>query len=278
MNNIKDSCILKYIKLTYRNDEKVANEIYKSNYENFKNCILRLLNSANINYDYMKIEDVRRKLKYLYGDINQYDFYEYNKTIFLVHTSDNKTVIDCFKDISEFYNTEEIKDIINYNKWDITFHCIFRYLERFKFSKKNYSVYDIKNMIRNDRFKYEKEICDILNKSCENRSFINNTKYMIHIWEKYGTEDNKTFYLYDNILFLVDKNTFKVITCYDNDQEYILRQNKMPKQKNNVKDKKRKRKNNKKFKKSKRSKQLYYENYEYDDEQEIDIVNYYNND
>ena len=101
-----------------------------------------------------------------------------------------------------------------------TWHAIERFKQRFSKECKN---------IRSDDFtdsEVRRKMYDLVYESKPDRSFLNNSIYMIKLYEKYGYDLDFAFLRHENIIFVVKKergNKIVVMTCYQADNKIFAR-------------------------------------------------------
>jgi hypothetical protein len=96
----------------------------------------------------------------------------------------------------------------DHKKIHFTNHAIERFRERFY-------------LLCKDKKKGEviSEMYDLVNNNKPDRSFLNNTKYMIKLYERYGYDLDFEFLRHENMIFVARKDRARkiVLTCYPPD-------------------------------------------------------------
>lgn len=94
-----------------------------------------------------------------------------------------------------------------------TTHLRERYCMRFLGVKKE----DVKDYIRKNHKFLDVLIRKRLNLATNEKSFLNNTNFMLHLYDKYGVDKKIEFWLHDDVVFvkIIEKGVTKVVTCYE---------------------------------------------------------------
>jgi len=97
---------------------------------------------------------------------------------------------------------------MGYKKIHFTRHAIDRYRERFPAECKNKTDGDIR-----------RNLYVLACNSKPDRSFINNSRYMMRLYDQYGYDLDFEFLRYENLIFVAKKeeNRRVILTCYPSD-------------------------------------------------------------
>jgi hypothetical protein len=86
----------------------------------------------------------------------------------------------------------------------------------------------------------KKSTYDFINQSSEEKSFLNNSRFMIMLGEKYGFENRYTLFIKDNIVFVgvSNKSGNFIVTAMNRDNHYLSQiKNKVKKYENKSSEK-----------------------------------------
>ena len=112
---------------------------------------------------------------------------------------------------------------MGHEKIHFTRHAIERFRERFHADCKN-----------KPDWKVRRDMYDLVCESRPDRSFLNNTKYMIRLYEKYGYNLDFDFMRNENMIFVIKKDRGDrkiVLTCYPPDNRVFSKRIKFKKKK-----------------------------------------------
>ena len=124
-------------------------------------------------------------------------------------------------------NNERAKKGLPY--YVLTKHAIDRFEERFRGK--------FKDIDWEDEYTIKVKMMDMICEAAENNSFKNNHRFMDHIYNKYGYEENFKFLCNGMVTFVVvpkpERNNETIVTCFNGKHDCFVTQHKKFKKKEN---------------------------------------------
>ena len=98
-------------------------------------------------------------------------------------------------------------------KFNFTNHVRERYAERFL----GVTQKEAKRYVKDHCVYIDRILSQRLSMSTNEKSFLNNTSFMMHLYEKYGTENRIEFLVHDDVVFVnvLDNGRNVITTCYE---------------------------------------------------------------